>query len=108
MVVAIYYKRESNYEVWQECGIKTVNNIGYLRPTEQLLYKEINPELTADWEALANYVNKLGYGFDFYAEWIKEELRNGFSVMCDRTNLIGDYIEIWIANKEVIKNETVR
>ena len=112
MVVAIYYKRESNEEVWQQHGIKSVNGHGYMKPTEHLMYMRINPESVAEWGQLASCVNNLGYEFDFSGQWIKEELRNGFSIMCDRTSDIGDYVEVWLAAentiKEALKNEIVR
>lgn len=112
MVIAIYYKRESTYERWKEQGVTSVNGHSYLRPTEQLFYKEINPDSPWDWEDIVQDINKLGYGFDFSVEWVRTNLQNGFTVISDRLSSIGDYAKVWIAKydtiKEAVNNEIDR
>lgn len=112
MVIAIYYRRESTYERWKEQGIKSVNGRAYMRPTKQLFYKEINPDSPWDWDDIMQDINKLGYEFDFSVEWMRMNLQNGFTVISNRLSSIGDYVEVWVAEdntiKEAVKNEIDR
>ena len=103
MVIAVYYRREGTYEKWKEQGITSVNGHSYLRSTEQLFYKEINPDSPWDWDDIMQDINKLGYEFDFSVEWLRMNLQNGFTVISDRSSSIGDYVKVWIAKDDTIK-----
>ena len=103
MIIAVYYKREDTYEKWKEQGIESVNGRAYMRPTKQLFYKEINPYSPWDWDDVVKYINELGYGFDFSVEWVRTNLLNGLTVVSDRVDSIGDYVEVWAAKDDTIK-----